>query len=199
MRDAPEGGKTEDGKSYDGVAPRGGEVSHGGAELERIVLGPHADAESRNGRDDAQAEVNPEGEFNADGRIGPARKSHGEKCRACRTEGGKRHIPGVDFHEVFAFDHFLHDTELCRSEYREENPVQAEESVGDPFRTRHVAYDNRDDGSEHSYRCPGYDTSLAVMTCEVACRRHHEDARCENGELEQHAAPPEGRPFERKG
>ena len=33
---------------------------------------------------------------------------------------------------------------------------------------------------------------------EVARGRHHEDAGCENGDLEQHAAPPERGSFERE-
>lgn len=110
------------------------------------------DAESGDARDDAQAEVNPEREFDAYGGVGPARKSHGEEGGSGGSECGKRHVPGIDFNEVFAFDHFLHDAELGGGKDGEEHAVEAEQSVGDPFRARHVAHDNRDDGSEHAHR-----------------------------------------------
>jgi hypothetical protein len=35
--------------------------------------------------------------------------------------------------------------------------------------------------------------------CKVARSRDHKDAGRKNGHLQQHAAPPEGGPFERKG
>ena len=63
-------------------------------------------------RDDAQAEVNPESEFDAYRGVGPARKSHGEEGGSGGSECGKRHVPGIDFNEVFALDHLFHDAEL---------------------------------------------------------------------------------------
>ena len=62
-----------------------------------------------------------------------------------------------------------------------------------------VAHDNRDDGGEHAHGRPRHHAALVVVAREVACRWHHEDARGKDGDLQKHAAPPEGGAFEREG
>ena len=199
LRDAPDGGKSEDGEAHNRVPPRGREIAPGRTELQGIVGSADADEERRESRKRAKPEVNPEREIDAHRRIGPSRKPHREERCAGGTEHGKCHVPRVDFHEVFALDHLLHDTEFGRGENREEDAVKAEQAVSDPFGTSHITDNDSDNGGEHSHRRPGHHAALVEAAREITCRRHHENGRRENGDLEQHAAPPEGRAFERKG
>ncbi len=199
LSDAPECREPEDGEADNGMAPCGGEIAHGGAEPERVVVLAHADAESGDGCDDAEAEVNPQRKVDADGGIGPPGKSHREERGTRRAEDGVHHVPGVNLDEVFAFDHLLHDSELGRGEHGEEYAVEAQQAVGDPFGARHVAHDDRDDGGEHPDGAPCHHATLAEVPREVAGRGHHEDAGGEDGDLEQHAAPPERGTLEREG
>ena len=199
LRNAPNCRKPENGETDDRVPPRGGEVAPGRTHLQSIVRGADPDEERGKSRKHAKPEVNPERKINAHRRIGPTRKPHRKECRTGSTENAKRHVPRVNLDQVFGLDHLLHYTELGRSENGEENTIESQQAVCNPFGTRHITNDNCDNGSKHSHRRPCHHAALVEAPRKVARRRHHENGRREDGDLEQHAAPPEGRTFEREG